>query len=531
VVVGFASAVAMWVVWLATHLPEILSRGGGTAPAPVVGPLVLGALFVSILLGARHLGRHLGREVGRELGRPALDRLAVPRLGLVAGLVAGVVTLLLLGSKVVEQPASTAEMSTKANDLRPDAPVVVLGFLAACAVFGLVAALLGARTARARAPHSAAHWLGVFATVTAVAIVPLLILGGAVTSTESGMAVPDAVTSYGALSFLFPISLMAEPRIFLEHSHRLFGTLVGVTAIALAVATIAQHRARWLPRTLAALAFVVLVAGALGAHHAGKVPALPALLTVGLVGVGCLGFTFAALSRDRMNAAAVGVLALISIQGIYGIIRVDENLAWMAMFHGVFAQLVFAAAVALAARLSGLFRAPGVIDEPTRTAAAGSTGLTHVLLGMLLLQLVFGAMSRHLNSMHAVISHVVLGMVLFGTVLAAGFSLRRASADHRTGRVLRTLGMLLLVVVSVQFLLGFAALVLVLPGTEQPTIPLAGELSTAHGFRLTEALTTTAHQSGGAVLLAIATLAMVWAGRLKRADSPATPPPADLRPA
>ena len=59
----------------------------------------------------------------------------------------------------------------------------------------------------------------------------VLLIGGLVTSTESGMAVPDWPGTFGANMFLYPIGLMAHPRIFLEHSHRLFGAMAGLVSI------------------------------------------------------------------------------------------------------------------------------------------------------------------------------------------------------------------------------------------------------------------------------------------------------------
>ena len=66
-----------------------------------------------------------------------------------------------------------------------------------------------------------------------VAVAPLLFVGGLVTSTNSGMAVPDWPNTFGSNMFLYPLGPRAQPDVYLEHSHRLFGTLVGLATLKL----------------------------------------------------------------------------------------------------------------------------------------------------------------------------------------------------------------------------------------------------------------------------------------------------------
>ncbi len=68
-----------------------------------------------------------------------------------------------------------------------------------------------------------------FAFLTAVAIWLLLIAGGLVTSTDSGLAVPDWPLSYG---MLFPPMVGG---IFYEHGHRMIAGLVGLMILVLAI--------------------------------------------------------------------------------------------------------------------------------------------------------------------------------------------------------------------------------------------------------------------------------------------------------
>jgi cytochrome c oxidase assembly protein subunit 15 len=61
-----------------------------------------------------------------------------------------------------------------------------------------------------------------------------LITGGLVTGLKAGLAVPDWPTSYGHNMLLYPLAEMSGGK-YVEHAHRLYGMLVGVTAITVAV--------------------------------------------------------------------------------------------------------------------------------------------------------------------------------------------------------------------------------------------------------------------------------------------------------
>src|SRR5262245_4274230 len=75
-----------------------------------------------------------------------------------------------------------------------------------------------------------------FAVFVSAATVLLIVAGGLVTSTGSGLAVPDWPTSYGWNMFTFPMKHMVGG-IFYEHGHRLIASGVGFLTIVLAVWT------------------------------------------------------------------------------------------------------------------------------------------------------------------------------------------------------------------------------------------------------------------------------------------------------
>jgi len=77
-------------------------------------------------------------------------------------------------------------------------------------------------------------WRTGFAGVAVVAGLLVVVAGGLVTSLEAGLAVPDWPNSFGSNMFLYPLAKMTGG-IYYEHAHRLYGSLVGLTTIVLAV--------------------------------------------------------------------------------------------------------------------------------------------------------------------------------------------------------------------------------------------------------------------------------------------------------
>ncbi|MEM7622680.1 MAG: hypothetical protein AAF235_05700 [Planctomycetota bacterium] len=215
---------------------------------------------------------------------------------------------------------------------------------------------------------------------------------------------------------------------------------------------------------------------------------------------------------------------LVCAQGILGALRVGENNEWLAMMHGVFGQVVFGSAVVLAATASGLFRRPETSTPgPTATAARVSRAVTSVTLGCVLVQLLFGAMSRHIGAPHATWSHAAFAFLVAGAVGLSGMMLRSAESYSRSGRALRKIGVLLIALIGAQFVLGFVVLWQVTQAPERP-IPTADELATAVPFDLTEAIVTTLHQSLGAGILALTSLAVFWTHAIARHHAPITQP-------
>jgi Cytochrome oxidase assembly protein len=418
-VFGFGAAVALWTAWFVTHVPW-------TALPDEVGTGVLLAIWLAGMVWA---GSVSGLKVA---------------VG--AGFTTSVLGLLLIGTRLAPQPEETP------SPARPSATLIVLGFLALGIGIGLIGGLLGS-VVRRRSEVSSHDWLHRFAFVTVAAAAPLLFIGGLVTSTNSGMAVPDWPRTYGANMFLYPLGQAGTP-IFLEHSHRLFGTLVGVTALVLLIWVLAGEPRRW--------------------------------VKVWMIGVGAAICAQAGLGGDR----------------------VIRNSIASATVHGILAQLILAGLVCVAVFLWVTPERAG-LSKPfpkSRRVRAFATAALHTTL----LQLVLGAVYRHLRSPHALWSHVGFSFVVLIAGMLGGFAASAVPRDTGPpGLALRRCGVLMIAAVLLQFLLGWASLGM---GGLQKEAPSLGA-----------ALIRTAHQANGALLLGLTTAAAVLAKLLYRYVTPAEP--------
>ncbi|MDF1809537.1 MAG: COX15/CtaA family protein [Phycisphaerales bacterium] len=435
ITIGFTSAIIMWMLAWALHMP------GVHVATQVAIPILLVPLFLVTFVWI-----------------PQIEPSKRIMSGCLAGFIAGLVNLMILGSNIVEQPSSTAEMSEQANELAPNAILIVLGSLAISILIGGIAALIR-KNASAANIATTKTWISRLAFTTAISYLPLIAVGGIVTTTDSGLAVPDATTSYGAISVLFPIKLMAEPRIFFEHSHRLFGTLAGLTTLVLMVRVL-MSEPRKIPKLLAVILFIA-----------------------------------------------------VSLQGYMGIIRVAEESTFFAIIHGIFAQLVLALACVTSIMLSEKWNASEPAQETNDAAKKARTMLLLAFLA-LCVQLILGAVTRHLNSSHAMMAHMGFAFIAMMLVIIGGAVCIRTGKAHQSGKPIRIYGALLHGLVVLQFTLGFAVLGLAWEGEDAPTLPTAENLDTAAPIETIPALVTTLHHITGALVLAAAAGALVWSFKL-----------------
>jgi len=106
-------------------------------------------------------------------------------------------------------------------------------------------------------------WLHRFATLLAGATFLLIFIGGLVTSTGSGLSVPDWPTTYGHFMFSFPLSKMVGGILY-EHGHRMVASVVGLMTVVLAVWLWVSEGRRWLKWFGIGALLAVIAQGVLG---------------------------------------------------------------------------------------------------------------------------------------------------------------------------------------------------------------------------------------------------------------------------
>ncbi len=258
-------------------------------------------------------------------------------------------------------------------------------------------------------PHNTSAWPSRLAAATFIAAIPLVLFGGTVTGTGSGMAVDGWLTVERGKGDYFMLFMPLEVWFrdfgtFVEHGHRLIASLVGLLAMGTVLATF--------------------------------------------------------LCDQRRGARGLALAALLAVcaQGALGGFRVLENSRELAFLHGAFAQLVFALLAAAAVYLSPAWEAQGT--RPCKLAR-GARGLSIATAIVVYSAIFFGAMLRHNPSGQAVMAHVAL--VLFSAVLVLVLAriLKQAAAAGPGRERLKGVARRLTLLLYVQLLLGVASYLVV----------------------------------------------------------------------
>lgn len=105
--------------------------------------------------------------------------------------------------------------------------------------------------------------LPLFAALVAASTALLIFAGGLVTSTGSGLSVPDWPNSYGWFMLAFPLEKMVGG-IYYEHGHRLIASAVGFLIVVLAVWLWRAEPRRWVRRLGYLALAAVITQGVLG---------------------------------------------------------------------------------------------------------------------------------------------------------------------------------------------------------------------------------------------------------------------------
>jgi cytochrome c oxidase assembly protein subunit 15 len=147
-------------------------------------------------------------------------------------------------------------------------------------------------------------WHHRYVKLVAAVTVLLIAAGGLVTSTGSGLSVPDWPTSYGWNMFTFPMSKWVGG-IKYEHTHRLIASTVGFMTIIMAGWTWWVEPRRWVRRLGFAALGTVILQGLLGGLTV--LFLLPAPISIGHAGLAqiffCLTLTLAVVTSPRWKHA------------------------------------------------------------------------------------------------------------------------------------------------------------------------------------------------------------------------------------
>ncbi|HVS12152.1 MAG TPA: COX15/CtaA family protein [Planctomycetota bacterium] len=309
----------------------------------------------------------------------------------------------------------------------------------------------GAATVAAPGP-----WPRRLALWTFLAALPLVVFGGSVTTLRAGMAIDGWwVLEPGRGDYFllaYPLEhWLRDPGTFVEHTHRLFGVLVGILAVLCAALV-------WL--------------------------------------------------RDRRKLArvlALGALVAVCVQGALGGLRVLENSPNLAFVHGALAQAVLAVLGANALVHSAAWRS----FAGAQTAHAGSLRrAASAALVATYAEIVVGAWLRHTGSSAAMALHVVGVVAVLVAVLTLASRLEMAAREGEAAGLdrspLRRTRRNLVRLLAVQIALGMLAAlsVFVISGGFTARVSAA------------EMVFATLHVLFGALLLVACAAAALWSFRL-----------------
>ena len=304
-----------------------------------------------------------------------------------------------------------------------------------------------------------------------LASIPLILFGGTVTTLRAGMAEDGWLRPDGYLLWLYPLELrLRSAGVFVEHHHREIGSLVGLLAIALVLAT-------WIGD-----------------------------------------------KRRSARLLALGTLLAICVQGAIGGFRVLEANPELAFLHGALAHGVFAliGANAVVASRGWVAARPASFRATLRASTDGAMELwraTVLAVAVVYGQIIAGAWLRHSGENLALLVHLILAAAALVAVLAAATSMGRHAAGARaddSGRALlaRT-ARRLKVLLGIQLALGAASAI--------------GVFGFSGGFEAEvsgiELVFSTLHVLFGALLLLQTSNAALWVHRLAAAEERVAPAP------
>ncbi len=361
-------------------------------------------------------------------------------------------------------------------------------------------------------------WLHRVAVLTAVMTFILICMGGLVTSTDSGLAVPDWPTTFGYNMFLYPLSKTVSGFLFsvdptlqtdLDEgnlSENLRSALENneISISENAVISTEEEGGRWRltdsenERTYTLIKsdarLDVYVHGVLYEHTHRLIGSIVGVLTILLL-------VAIWAKDDRRWLILLGAIALLAVivQGVMGGLRVTHLSTALAIVHACFAQVFFGLTASLV-----LFTSRGWLQIWQRIEDAGASRLRRlsgITLVLIYVQFIFGAILRHTGT--RLDAHLLFAaLVTIHVFLLSGRVLSDYLGYLRLVRPVLVLSGLL----AVQLVLGGAAYV--------AEFTSVGEVVSSS----MSVIITTAHVAIGALMLVMSVVVTVIVYRLTSLD-------------
>lgn len=248
-----------------------------------------------------------------------------------------------------------------------------------------------------RIAHRTIHRVAI---VLCVLTFGLIVWGGHVNTTRSGMAFPDWPTSNLAPMVTYTPSewLWAKDK-FWEHGHRLFAGLVGLVTTLLLVLTIRATPRAQRPHVsigvLIAVVFGTVATAILGFNNMPAGIMETFMVVLGILLVSFLTLALRAKEDQRIVWLSIAAFVGVCLQGSFGGYTVRNNLPdWTSTTHGVLAEIFFMMAIGIALLTSASWRRARASWNPSTSLQR----LVTATWAITLVQFILGALTRHMDA-------------------------------------------------------------------------------------------------------------------------------------
>lgn len=357
------------------------------------------------------------------------------------------------------------------------------------------------------------------AVVLCVLTFGLIVWGGHVNTTHSGMAFPDWPTSNGSAMLTYaPSQWWMQGDKFWEHGHRLFASLVGVVTVLLLVVSYRTLPKERRPSRSIIIADAVLFLVVAVALSSARMMPMGVLEAVMILLAGCtITSVFVAMRKrngERVHWFMQAAFPLVCLQACFGGYTVRNNLPdWTSTTHGMLAEIFFLIVIGVAMQSSKTWKSAGRSSvhagRDTRLLILATWALTFI-------QFFLGALTRHTDSW--VTSTSFPAWSPDGFFPSADLMQYAQVVIHFTHRTVAYLVALLVLVQWIVVLRHRAELKALVRSTSVASIVVVLQIALGAMIVLTarNEIITTLHVMGGVLLLLFNTITLFSAYRLYR---------------